>query len=1129
MSINSMKQTMVDPLTGSTSVDKMSINRANVIKALQTGSTEMSKKLTKGQWEQTEKILDQRTMDVIDMLKCLGEGKEYIEKQKSLRVAGDQHYENIIKKNFTVENHDLEKELEKLRNKYDNDDSNDVKNTNCNNKENGKGKGKGKGKEKKIKMKKADVIRMENSNKFITKEVMNVMKKLKAEKFTPLTALTSDIMELKIVGFIYALWHTKRHHEKYLSDKEKYYPFVLSVIVSVSRLLRRHSDYIGNDINCSTKTHKISQLAIKDLKNMLRSTIKMFPYTGLSFYKYAPKLIIDSEFDKYLPRGGIKPYKNQVDVIKFMKKNFDTGFLLSYKAMISSGKTTCVVALLSLLRTFRREKGKNYILLFCCNSIPVKSQVARLCWCSQTPFATASIDKGRLKKIKNYNCESWDKCECIVGSPDAIHRILTDSCKSDIDDKYILFLDEPTIGADIDGSDSLNQNVSVMMSMPKRAILSSATLPDIDKLTKFVNDYTKKIPDGVTGTVLSCDIYIGCDLYDYDRNSVIPHKNCKKVNVLNNIIKSVKNDPFLGRIYTHNIAQDIWKKSTNIGLDVPDIEKDFMDIDNLSAENVKKVALEMLEMSTVDDETVEKVCKYDEGTEESKGVDSDDDSFCEESDDDVWEDPKSNSIDFTKLGTSQAHIFATMTLIASIDPVAFATEKFKELLSDVKTDVGSAKNVTTLFDRQIVNYENQLNGIMKKQNKTEGSTGAESYKDGKGGSISVGRKKTLSKKAAPSESADMGKELGYLAYPKPNFPEYASINSKDHFDKYSSDKKTKIIYREPIEIGTIDYNSFVVPDIIMLLLFCGIGIYAPNDPSLDPNYTHIVYQLAEEGRLAYVIANSSISYGVNMPIGKVILTEMFAKLHSVHTIFQLLGRTGRVGRSWKAEAYVSKYCADLIVAYTSDSDKYNLELVNMLSTYDKINNAKELKIIKELEDMQRHLEQNDTECEAPKLVLSTNKNKPIKSARSNPVKKNYDLSKSVDSVKSIDSTGSNISQASGKTKRFNISNGATKSDTKYSLDDTVDSWRDVVKNDKYKYKYNSGTSNKNNSTYSSDNSDRKYTSKFSSGQKGTFQRNIDKTTVCGDVWSKKNKNQRNPKKHTFNNKSKGGSDSASWR
>jgi len=154
---------------------------------------------------------------------------------------------------------------------------------------------------------------------------------------------------------------------------------------------------------------------------------------------------------------------------------------------------------------------------------------------------------------------------------------------------------------------------------------------------------------------------------------------------------------------------------------------------------------------------------------------------------------------------------------------------------------------------------------------------------------------------------------------------------------------------------------------------------------LDQNYINTVLSLAESGSLAYLVADSSICYGTNYPINRVFVVEDFSDNHSIYTLFQLMGRAGRVGRSWKAEAYVHDSCARAILKYSKNPGAYNTEGDNMVNLFKQLKNEHETSIMEEITKMQNELtrleEKAKKEEDAKKLAIEKAKKAQMKLVR----------------------------------------------------------------------------------------------------------------------------------------------------
>jgi hypothetical protein len=976
----------------------------NINSALKKGLESVTQKYSQASWDAVEKVISDFDKNVLRMLADTTVNKDTSSINcEKIKVLGNDLY-NLVRDLIIKELSDKQIIIIDDKNKKE-----DKKNT----------KKKEKKKKKKQNIKKSDMIRLENAKKSSYNSIKSVLSTFSKKTLTPYNAFRSDILEVRALGLMYCLWYVCNNKKK-LSKEQKTnnYLFVLSIIISSERFLKSCSNYVGKDMITPRKDNTISSLLIEDMTRIYERTKDMYPYDGFTIYEYAPELLIYSEYDKCIPSKGIRPRKNQKDVIEFMRSNFDTGFYLSYKAMISSGKTTCSIALIKYIEHLRKtnEKYKNLQFLFCCNLASVKSQVAQICYNMSVPFGMTHVDKNGLTKIvNNYNCPVDSNRVCIIGSPDAVSNILTDCSKSNIKTNYFLFHDEPTIGADMEDSQALKDNVKVMSNLPKWSILSSATMPDVEYLKLFTDKFLLDNPNGVIGSVYSDEIQIGCDVMTLDYNPVIPHLGCINKVELNKILQTIKKNPFLGRIYTHKVAKTIWTECMKLEIkNVPNIPEIFKHVENLNMDNIRKYVMQMLEsLIDQDDSVIQQVCSTfidlddkEELSTNDKNKFSDggfsDDGFAWETES-IEKEEDDNNVNYTKLGTTQAYKFLNMNLVATIDPFKFTLDNFKDLLTELKNNkecpIHSANSMLTKYEKELSIYKSNCDRVLKKVDNED----------------------------------KQSKELDKLRSNKPTikFPKFGHINTKKHIMKFSPHKLKSInsrFIREELLLENIPFDKINVPDDIILLLFCGVGIYSPNSNIIDSNYTQVVLDLAESGSLAYLVADSSICYGTNYPINRVFVVEDFSKNHSIYTLFQLMGRAGRVGRSWKAEAFVHESCSKEILKYTRDPNSYNTEGENMIKVFNKIKQDKDDEILAEIKKMEDKLIRDMANSKNTKTnIVKENK---LKKAKIDDIMKPSNKPAWKESTnwreqRTLNTHHTNTSRTSNRNKKVNVRNNNT--------------------------------------------------------------------------------------------------------
>ncbi len=138
-----------------------------------------------------------------------------------------------------------------------------------------------------------------------------------------------------------------------------------------------------------------------------------------------------------------------------------------------------------------------------------------------------------------------------------------------------------------------------------------------------------------------------------------------------------------------------------------------------------------------------------------------------------------------------------------------------------------------------------------------------------------------------------------LVEPSVTIPFHDIPNTVQHMAKYAP----QYSYDSHALQAVVDFecipDSLNIPEWMRSLLYLGVGIYAPSQ--LPARYTELVLTLASNRQLSFVFADRSIVYGTNLPFSTVFVSPEFAHTCSLNTIFQLMGRAGRVGQSFSSQ------------------------------------------------------------------------------------------------------------------------------------------------------------------------------------------------------------------------------------
>jgi hypothetical protein len=118
-----------------------------------------------------------------------------------------------------------------------------------------------------------------------------------------------------------------------------------------------------------------------------------------------------------------------------------------------------------------------------------------------------------------------------------------------------------------------------------------------------------------------------------------------------------------------------------------------------------------------------------------------------------------------------------------------------------------------------------------------------------------------------------------------------------------------------------------VSESLRVLLACGVAVIGAVS---SPVYNRFASRLFTEGKLAFAVSDVGIAYGTNVPLNRIIATKDFTDTYSINTIYQLIARAGRVGKSWIAEAFIDAECAKKVVeSIKTTSVSFDVETANL--------------------------------------------------------------------------------------------------------------------------------------------------------------------------------------------------------
>ena len=753
----------------------------------------------------------------------------------------------------------------------------------------------------------ANEIRFESTIKTLEQLIINLLDKFSLDVLTYENGLKSIFLEGRGITLMYCAWFVLRPQFKQSNKLKNIY----EIIVGIQKFLKSTIDYRGRSMINQTETINISDIMQSDLSRWLNKLIEIYPIDGYTLYNIAPKLLFFGDFDDACPNKGVLPRISQKNLMHIIQSN--DIYLIRYCAMINSGKTTfAATALPSFVKKYRlAHHGSSLKALVCCNFKNVCFDMASIAYANNIKFGYACMiedyeKKTSILKITPSNiCSDESDMLLIIAGLDATLKILQDdndrmnNLKKEgfdingIHSNYILFNDELTADSDCYTSKVLRKNIEILHLLPDKTILSSATLPDLNNLTDFLTIHKNRFPniDDKIFTVISNEIQSSCDIFTYDGEPVVPHLLCKTSDQLLLVIKKINDIPFLGRLYTPLIVKKLWENLKMID-GIPDIRTIFADSNNMKPDCVRQMAIKMLEIlaETNDNELITNICKINN---------DDDDKY------------NFNQIRFDYLCSDDAHKLAGgITLIATTEPYQFANKYFSDYLKQINLNINtSVKKILHSYLSEVELIKTNIDVLHKK----------------------IKREDLLVEKLNVLENN----------VPKIQFPKYAQINTQQHMIKYAQKYKSYIDrsnIRDEFVLELHPTNLDISED-LLLMLWCGIAIYDPDNSQIDPHYTTHVHELMSLGQLAYVISNKKIMYGSNYPIRNVIVYTDLPLYHSMNSLNQLFGRAGRVGLAFRASIFIDDGLAKRIydfIHYNIIND-LDCETININNMFKRIN------------------------------------------------------------------------------------------------------------------------------------------------------------------------------------------------
>lgn len=704
-------------------------------------------------------------------------------------------------------------------------------------------------KNKKNHTNKAQEIKNKNEKELIKKDLQNIRfdKNLK-----PLN--TNFSMEISFVIMIF-VWNF------YLQKKPNVDQYIyLDGIISLNRIIDIESE--------SLKLIPRLNEAILNLKNMINLKINENMYS-LLFEN--PILLVESTADKR--KKSIKLYKEQKTILNKITTSIilDEPLIVGNQMPTGTGKSFLAVPLAQKINKMKRGKT----VLFACSNELVNQDIASTAllgddihlWMSSLirdednntqvllrpykrcfPVKWKSVYKEKDENKIGSITEQWnfyvDKTgknpDIIVADLEACYELLKNA--DEIDNPFIAYIDEF-----ISDTNSNKMMAKIAKYLPKHTILLSAILPQFDSMKPIIQYFCEKYEceeEDCLYRVETNNIPITCAVIDQDGKLRMPHHVINTQDELINLITEMKTNPRIRRCYTAKHVY-YWSKTLKDVLKNTELEfhKIFPNIGKIKNINIVEYAISLLDFLKDNFDLINKFKEYAPQ---------------------IMDAPNSN-----KIFTENAYNYEGKTLYISNDT-------FKHLY-EASADI---------FDKEI-----KYSSIIDKINKNE------QERDSK---LDKLKKMKIDKKAGASFSKlDRERKIMeiYEESTMVYLPNKYVINSKEHYKQFHNDTnppknfipRTANVLPDIFSDGFTDYEN--------LLLSAGIGFYDKlKMTSYQRNLIMSIYK-----NLCFICSCKDIVFGTNLPnLVNVFISKEFAMSNSIPILYQLMGRVGRMGKSFHA-------------------------------------------------------------------------------------------------------------------------------------------------------------------------------------------------------------------------------------
>lgn len=491
--------------------------------------------------------------------------------------------------------------------------------------------------------------------------------------------------------------------------------------------------------------------------------------------------------------------------------------------------------------------------------------------------------KDGKKKIDHTNGSNVDIMICDVKSYiSAMHYMLAFHDKN----KMIMYWDEPTITLDHEKHELHNTIQRIWKENKIRnIIMSSATLPAIDKIQNVIDEFKNKFENPNVHYIRSYDFKKSIPIIDSEQFSISIHTMYENYHDMKECINYIlsNNQTLLRYLDLKEIVECINYCMRNIKNTDTEIFNYFEnDICNVNMKSLKLFYLHLL--SSIDEVNYTGIYKNFNINRQKKY------------------DTKGNGILFTTYDAitltngpsificEDAHKIASFYIQQSKIP----GEKFSEIMKKISFNEKLQKDITIL-EKKLALIEEKNDAALEDRSNKETNEMREIYRD-----VEKLRKKIL-----------------FI-----NLDHQFVPNTKSHQEKWNDNVNESAFSPKIDELFTKKIMELDVSNTFKVLLLLGIGVFI-KDSNLD--YQELMKKLATEQKLFMIIASSDYIYGTNYQFCHGIIGKDLSHMTQEKTLQSL----GRIGRNNIQQDYSVRFRNNDLIYNLFKPSNNNIEAENM--------------------------------------------------------------------------------------------------------------------------------------------------------------------------------------------------------